>query len=89
MNKVLERSKFDLDKTANRIKDRRFALEDKIRQAGIPIENIERIMRGFNRAYAEAVRHLESISLEALLDIELSLEAINAASEEIDLMDWR
>ena len=31
LNRVLAYSKFDLDKTANRIKDRRFALEDKMR----------------------------------------------------------
>jgi hypothetical protein len=31
LNRVLAHSKFDLDETANRIKDRRFALEDKMR----------------------------------------------------------
>jgi hypothetical protein len=31
LNRVLTWSKFDVDETANRIKDRRFALEDQIR----------------------------------------------------------
>jgi MULE transposase domain len=68
LNRILARSKFDLDETANRIKDRRFALEDKMRQSGIPIQNIERMMRAFNRAYASAVRHLEGMSLEAQMN---------------------
>ena len=66
LNRVLARSKIDVDETANRIKDRRFALEDQMRQAGILAENVERMMREFNRAYAVAVRHFECISLEAL-----------------------
>jgi hypothetical protein len=56
LNRVLAHSKFDLDETANRIKDRRFALEDKMRQAGILVDSVERMMRAFNRAYARAVR---------------------------------
>ncbi len=68
LNRILARSKFDLDETANRIKDRRFALEDKMRQSGISIQNIERMMRAFNRAYASAVRHLEGMSLEAQMN---------------------
>jgi len=31
LNRVLAHSKFDLNKTTNQIKDRRFALEDKMR----------------------------------------------------------
>jgi hypothetical protein len=64
LNRVLAHSKFDLDKTANRIKDRRFALEDKMRQAGILVDSVERMMRAFNRAYARAVRQLEEKSVE-------------------------
>ena len=65
---MLARSKFDLDETANRIKDRRFALEDKIRQAGIPADIVERMMRAFNRAYAVAVRKLEEKSIKEQLE---------------------
>jgi len=75
LNRVLARSKVDVDETANRIKDRRFALEDQMRQAGIPAENVERMMGAFNRAYAVAVRHLESIDQEALLMLFNRLEA--------------
>ena len=74
LNRVLARSKVDVDETANRIKDRRFALEDQMRQAGIPAENVERMMGAFNRAYAVAVRHLESIDQEALLMLSNRLE---------------
>ena len=55
MNRVLARSKMDVNETANRIKDRRFALEDQMRQAGIPVANVERMMNAFKRAYAVAV----------------------------------
>jgi hypothetical protein len=53
---VLAHSKFDLDKTANRIKDRRFALKDKMRQASILVNSIKRIIKAFNKAYARVVR---------------------------------
>jgi hypothetical protein len=66
LNRVLARSKIDVDERANRIKDRRFALEDQMRQAGVPVENVERMMRAFNRAYAVAVHRLECIDQEAL-----------------------
>ena len=38
-----------------------------MRQAGIPVANVERMMNAFNRAYAVAVHHLEYIDQEALL----------------------
>ena len=53
---MLAHSKFDLDKTANRIKDRRFALKDKMRQASILVDSVKRIIRAFNRAYAKVIR---------------------------------
>jgi hypothetical protein len=52
---VLVYSKFDLDKTANQIKDQRFALENKMRQVDISVDSIEQIIRAFNRAYARVV----------------------------------
>jgi len=68
LNRVLAYSKFDLDETANRIKDRRFALEDKMRQAGILVDSVKRMMRAFNRAYARVVRQLEEKSVEEQLE---------------------
>ena len=53
---MLAYSKFDLDKTVNRIKDWRFALKDKMRQASILVDSVKRIIRAFNRAYAKVIR---------------------------------
>ena len=68
LNRMLTRSKFDLEETSNRIKDRRFYLEDRIRQSGMPSANADRIMRAFNRAYAVAIEHLQTMSINALLE---------------------
>ena len=65
---MLAHSKFDLDKTANRIKDRRFALKDKMRQASILVNSIKRIIKAFNKAYARVVRQLEEKSVEEQLE---------------------
>ena len=81
MNRVLARSKMDVNETANRIKDRRFALEDQMRQGGIPVANVERMMNAFNRAYAVAVHHLECIDQEALLMLSNRLEAAGRDAE--------
>ena len=82
---MLAYSKFDLDETVNRIKDRRFALEDKIRQTEIPIKNVEWMMRGFNRAYAEAVRHLEEISIDDQIK-QLSI-VLDEGAEDLEMID--
>ena len=68
LNRMLARSKFDLEETSNRIKDRRFYLEDRIRQSGMPSANADRIMRAFNRAYAVAIEYLQTMSINALLE---------------------
>jgi hypothetical protein len=75
LNRAMVRSKFDLDETANKIKDRRFFLEDRIRQSGMPVENAERVMRAYNRSFTVAIRQLQSLSLDALLAMELEEEA--------------
>lgn len=84
LNRAYARSKFDLDKIFNKIKDRRFALEDKMRQAEIPVESVERMMRGFNRAYAIVIEHLEQLTLERLLVFDE--RASQMTQEERDLM---
>jgi hypothetical protein len=77
----MARSKFDLDETANKIKDRRFFLDDRIRQSGMPVENAERVMRAYNRSFIVAIRQLQSLSLDALLAIELKEEALQMVVE--------
>ena len=62
---MLTRSKFDLEETSNRIKDRRFYLEDRIRQLGMLQAKAD---RAFNRAYAVAIEHLQTMSINALLE---------------------
>ena len=54
---------------------RMLGLEDRIRQSGMPVENAERVMRAYNRSFAVAIRQLQSLSLDALLAIELEEEA--------------
>ena len=61
-------SKFNLDETSNRIKDQRFYLEDQIRQSDVPLASADRIMRAFNRAYASAIEHLQTMSIDSQLE---------------------
>jgi len=47
MEKMLASSKLDTEKIANRIKDRRYTIEDQIRLSGMTLENVECVMRAY------------------------------------------
>jgi DNA-nicking Smr family endonuclease len=61
-----------MEETANRIKDRRYAIEDQIRLSGMTLENAERVMRAYNRSLAMAAEKLAGMSINELLQLEAS-----------------
>ncbi|KAN0073452.1 hypothetical protein V8E54_008672 [Elaphomyces granulatus] len=72
MEKMLASSKLDTEETANRIKDRRYTIEDQIRLSGMTLENAERVMRAYNRSLAMAAEKLAGMSIDELLQFEAS-----------------
>jgi len=72
MEKMLASSKLDMEETANRIKDRRYTIEDQIRLSGMTLENAERVMRAYNRSLAMAAERLAGMSIDELLQFEAS-----------------
>jgi hypothetical protein len=72
MEKILASSKLDMEETANRIKDRRYNIEDQIRLSGMTPENAERVMRAYNRSLAMAAEKLAGMSINELLQFEAS-----------------
>ena len=51
MEKMLASSKLDMEETANRIKDRRYTIENQIRLFGMTLENAERVIRAYDRSF--------------------------------------
>jgi hypothetical protein len=72
MEKILASSKLDMEETANRIKDRRYSIEDQIRLSGMTPENAERVMRAYNQSLAMAAEKLARMSIDELLQFEAS-----------------
>jgi len=72
MEKISASSKLDMEETANRIKDRRYAIEDQIRLSGMTLENAERVMRAYNQSLAMAAEKLAGMSINELLQLEAS-----------------
>ncbi|KAN0067964.1 hypothetical protein V8E54_013892 [Elaphomyces granulatus] len=72
MEKMLASSKLDMEETANKIKDRRYTIEDQIRLSGMTPENAERVMRAYNRSLAMAAERLAGMSIDELLQFEAS-----------------
>jgi len=72
MEKILASSKLDMEETANRIKDRRYTIEDQIRLSDMTLENVERVMRAYNRSLAMAAEKLAGMSVDELLQFEAS-----------------
>lgn len=72
MEKMLASSKLDMEETANRIKDRRYTIEDQIRLSSMTLENAERVMRAYNRSLGMAAERLAGMSIDELLQFEPS-----------------
>ena len=75
MEKILASSKLDMEETANRIKDRRYNIEDQIRLSGMTLENAERVMRAYHITgpdLAMAAEKLAGMSIDELLQFEAS-----------------
>jgi MULE transposase domain len=66
MERAMARSKLDLDETANRIRDRRFFIQDRLAESRMPVEKAERVMRGFNQMYASMMRKLDKLTMDEL-----------------------